>query len=263
MSQEFSPGRERAGRSEIVDQAYEIALGKVNFFLKIESVSRQGKNRFEIKSCELRSQSGDIIELTALLEPGWKLILDPDLPAAFAKADMLHKEIRLPVYSFTEREFTLGPEQELPLDETVKREMALGSFWRRKKVFSRLRRVKETECLPIFERPEFLLTFLHERGHTRHPNNQNLPEDFDERDRFLAHRQISEDHQKQEEIDCWKDGLALFEEMKEKGFDFGERLKNENVEKHVVNSLRTYGIEYDEVMEKMGGVFVAGGVNPA
>ena len=153
MPQEFSvnPSRVEHAHEENKEETYELLVGKVKICVKVEPISKEGKNRFCIKSCELKNETGDSIELIDLLEPDWKLVLDPNLPSAFAKADLLCREVRLPVYSFTENEYKVGADQQLPLDETVKRDLSIGSFWKRRKVFVPLRRVKETRCIPIFE----------------------------------------------------------------------------------------------------------------
>ena len=245
MSQEFSvnPSRVEHAHEESKEETYELIVGKVKFCVKVESISKEGKNSFCVKSCELKNQTGTVIELASLLGLGWKLVLDQDLPSAFAKADLLRREVRLPVYSFTENEYKVSADRGLPSDETIKRDLPLGSFWKRRKVFVPLRKVKETHCIPVFERPEFLLTFLHELEHIRHPNNQNLPEDYDEREYFLAARQFSEIDEQQEEIDCWSKGLENFYSIERRGFDFGDQLNREKVRKHVMSSLKTYNIE--------------------
>ena len=64
MSKEIDVESKIAEHREVAEQMYETHLGKVRFFLTIEPLAKERGNRFQVKSCKLKSHEGTCVELT-------------------------------------------------------------------------------------------------------------------------------------------------------------------------------------------------------
>ena len=73
-----------------------------------------------------------------------------------------------------------------------------------------------------------------------------MPENYEERERYLILRESSEEAMQQEEYECWRYALSLIRHLEEKDFNFGDSFSEENIRSHIDWPISSYGMnKYD------------------
>lgn len=91
----------------------------------------------------------------------------------------------------------------------------------------------------FIDEPETLVAFFHELVHVHHPNNQDLPEEPWARSSAMYLRD-REWKVVPEERDSWAFCIRQLKHLKSQGFEFGDILRRERLQKIVDDALRSY-----------------------
>jgi hypothetical protein len=203
---------------------------------------RETPNEVIVEELDLQNKAGQIKSLFDFLPKGWRIVLF-NIPQINASTNFLDKIIELPRLNMRGSSRDIPDGEVLEEPKLEKKETLFGKTYYNRRVTNirKLRKVDILECLPIFQdNPDVILSFLHEAGHANHPNNKDLPEDYEKRAGQLYLRRKDKSGEVSEERDVWAFAIKAIRGLKREGFNFGGAFNKREIDRNIRYPLLSY-----------------------